>query len=274
MANKRKRKKVENDPWEQKRGTSGTSKKSHPPRRPKQGTAVWIRLLTMFVIVAVFMFGVAIFFKVRTVNVTGNSLYAPEEIVKASGIEIGDNLMILSKGAAAGKIMAVLPYIEEVRIERTLPDTVTIDVKESDASFAVAADDGTKWLVNASCKVLEQAPASAADYPTLVGITATAPTVGQPLQCEQADGLEVVKVLLEQLENTDYISQIVEIDVTKPYDITLLYSDRFEIQLGGSDEMSYKIQYLTEVLSQLDETKAGVIDLKFEEKKVARFRPW
>lgn len=273
MANKRKRKRAQADAWERPSGASAT-KKSRPPRRAKQHTGVWLRLLTMLVIVAVFIFGVAIFFKVRTVEITGNSLYTPDEIIQASGIETGDNLMTLSKAAAAGKIMAVLPYIEEVRIGKSLPDTVVIDVKESDASFAVTGDDGSTWLVNASCKVLGQAPPSAADYPTLVGITATAPVAGQPLQCEQADGLEAAKILLEQLENTDFISQIVEINVEKPYDISMLYSDRYEILLGGTDEMAYKIQYLPAALAQLDETKTGVLDLTFEEEKVARFRPW
>lgn len=228
----------------------------------------------MFVIVAVFVFGLSIFFKVRTVEVVGNSLYSADEIAAASGIELGDNLVTMSEGAAAGKIMAVLPYVENVRIGKSLPDTVVITVTESDASYAVSDAAGGQWLINSSCKVLAQAVASAADYPKITGVTAVDPVVGSPLQCEQAENLEAIKLVLAELESTDYISKIVEINAEKVYDIILLYADKYEIRLGGSDEMPYKIKYLTAALEQLEDYQTGVIDLTFEEDKVAHFRPW
>ena len=130
-------------------------------RRP--GSGVGSRLLIMAAIVAAVIFGVAIFFKVNTVEVQGNAIYSAEEIRSASGIQKGDNLFTLNKEAAAGSIKASLPYVETVSIIRFLPDKIVIEVKESDATFAVTTDTNTTWLINSVGKALEQISDSAPD---------------------------------------------------------------------------------------------------------------
>lgn len=265
------------------RQNNSKSAAAQRPRRKSAGhsrrkySGVLLRLLTMFVMVAVFILGVAIFFKVTEIRIQGNVLYTAEEVTAASGIEQDDNLMTLSKAVAAGKIMAVLPYVEEVRITRMLPGTVIIEVRESDATYAVEAEDGSAWLINAGGKVLEPLTASAADYPRLTGVIALEPEVGAQIMCEQEDALEAAKLVMEQLETTDYISQIAEINVEKAYDIIVWYENQYEIHLGGSDDLPYKIEYLTSVLATLEERgteESGIIDLTFEEEKVANFKPW
>ena len=79
---------------------------------------------------------------------------------------------------------------------------------------------------------------------------------------------------MEELETTDFISQITEINVEKTYDIVIWYGTQFEVQLGGTDEMAYKIQYLASILDQLDGEQGGTIDLTLEEKNTAVFTPW
>ena len=248
-------------------------KHTDAPRRHKR-TGLLLRLLTMLVVVAVFILGVAIFFKVSEIQVTGNNLYTADQVVEASGIGSGDNLMTLGKASAAGRIIALLPYVEAVQIERILPDTVVIHVQESDAVYAVAADDGTSWLMNGSGKILEQADVSATGYPRLLGITAQAPESGMQIVCEETENLEAAMTVIELLETTDFISQITEINVEKSYDIIVWYGDQLEIHLGGTNEMEYKMQFLAAVLENDQVQAGGVIDLTLEEKNVAIFKPW
>ena len=59
--------------------------------------------------------------------------------------------------------------------------------------------------------------------------------------------------------------------VERTYELVLFYDGRFEVQLGGTDELEYKARYLEEiVVHQLDENKSGLIDLTLEEDGVAR----
>ena len=69
------------------------------------------------------------------------------------------------------------------------------------------------------------------------------------------------------MEGTGLMEKITTINVEKTYDIELLASDQYQILLGGTDELSYKIQYLQAVLEGLDPALSGSIDLTFAEKR-------
>ncbi|MFI3313080.1 MAG: FtsQ-type POTRA domain-containing protein [Eubacteriales bacterium] len=236
--------------------------------------STWYRILSLLLVVVVFVAGIAIFFRVEEIAVTGNALYTVEELQNASGVEEGDNLLILSKGDVAGSIMAVLPYVEEVRISKELPNRLTITIVESEASYMVSGDDGNWWLINSEGKLLEQADAIAGTYPTISDLVVIEPVAGMDMETENPDVADAAVAVMKQLESTDYLGKIVEINVEKPYEIIMYYEDIYQIELGGYDQMSYKIQYLTAVLEQLRETETGIIDLTLSEENVARFRPW
>ena len=322
-------------------------------RRP--GSGVGSRLLIMAAIVAAVIFGVAIFFKVNTVEVQGNTIYSADEIRSASGIQKGDNLFTLNKEAAAGSIKASLPYVETVSIIRFLPDKIVIEVKESDATFAVTTDTNTTWLINSVGKALEQisdsapdstltaeptapdaeapveepveqpventdsenagedeaqqppenpdaasgeqtqqpsdtadtagrdtaAEASGADnsaiqadgkrIPRILGVTVNSPTVGSVVTATNPASLNAALAVIAELDGTGLLDHIVSINTEKEYDIVLQYDGRYEIRLGGTEELSYKIDYLTVILSKLSDFQAGVIDLTFSDSSEARF---
>ena len=114
------------------------------------------RLVIMLALVAAVVFGVAVFFKVSRVEVQGNSLYSAEQVVQASGIEVGDNLLTLNKATVAGNIITQLPYVEKVSVGRSMPDAVILEVQESTARFAVMSDTNVIWLISSSGKALER----------------------------------------------------------------------------------------------------------------------
>ena len=88
------------------------------------------------------------------VAVTGNSRYSQEEIIKATGIQTGDNLFRMNKYQIAHQVLQGLPYVEELTIRRALPSTIVITVKEWDAVARVEAP-GTSAVV----QTVPQAPA-------------------------------------------------------------------------------------------------------------------
>ena len=241
-------------------------------QRSKMRAGVGKRLLLVLVIAAVVAVSLSLFFRVRTVEVQGNSIYGADAVIEASGIREGDNLLTLNKSAVAGRLTALLPYVQSVRIARILPDCVVIEVTESDAAFAVRSDSGETWLINFSGKVLEQA--GEGDYPAITGLTLRDPQPGQPAQSDDTEQLAALNAILAAMDGTGLGEKITAIDVTRTFDLTLQYSDLYEIKLGGTDQMDYKMQYLLAVLDQLSPYQAGTIDLSFEEEKVARFIPW
>lgn len=296
-------------------------------RRPSSG--VGGKLIIMAAVVAAVVFGVAIFFKVNTVEVQGNSIYSAAEIASASGIQKGDNLFTLNKEAAAGSIKASLPYVETVSVIRFLPDRIVIEVKESDATFAVSSDTNTTWLINSVGKALEQirdssvtsvqtpadpepapdaqpsgdeeagpdaeqapveenvpaqtqTPAPAEDTqtepsaqqgmpPRILGVTVTNPRAGSVVTATEPQKLDAALAVIAALDGTGILDHIVSINVEKEFDVVLQYDERYEIRLGGTDDLAYKINYLTVILDRLSDFQAGTIDLTFTDSSEARF---
>ncbi len=245
------------------------SRRAVPRRAPGN---VLLRLLAMLLMVAALLACAVIFFKVTDIQVTGCQLYTVEQVAGACGISLGDNLLLIRKPAAAARLKILLPYIENVRIGRALPGTVTIEVSESGAAFSVEAEDGTSWLINGSGKVLEEAGVSAADYPKLTGVILKKPEPGLQALTNQTSNLEAAQQLMELLGESDIVPQITEIDVSKTFDIVVWYGNQYEVHLGGTDRLDYKLRYLLSILDQLDSARGGVIDLTLEEKDVAIFR--
>lgn len=121
-------------------------------KRGKGRLGPLFKLLCAGAVAVALTMGATVFFQVETVAVTGNSRYSQEEIIKATGIQTGDNLFRMNKYQIAHQVLQGLPYVEELTIRRALPSTIVITVKEWDAVARVEAP-------GASAAVVPQAPA-------------------------------------------------------------------------------------------------------------------
>lgn len=240
----------------------------------RQSSGMLPRIIIMLAIVAAIVFGVAIFFKVNTIEVHGNSVYSAQDIIEASDLAIGDNLLTVNKDTAAGNIIARLPYIQSVSIGRSLPDTVVIQVNESEVCFAADTASGTLWLVSSEGKALERADAEKIDsYPRIVGVVLNDPIAGQQVSSLDQKKLDAAIEVLSSLDGTGILEHVASINVEKEYSIVLQYEERYEILFGGTDQIPYKVQYLTAILQELSDFQAGTIDISFESADKAWFYP-
>jgi len=244
-------------------------------RRTKIRSGAGAGIMIMLAVVAAILLGITLFFKVNTIEVRGNSVYDAQTVIAASGLEQGDNLLAVSRAAVAARIEVALPYVEHVRITRVLPDTVVLEITESQSVFSVSSDTGEYWLMNFSGKLLETVTQEEAQsHPAITGFTVTAPEAGTKAVSASGDSLDATLTLLSSLQGTGLTDKFTRIDVSKSYDVVAWYGDQFEIQFGTTQEMEYKIKYLQAVLQELTQYQTGTIDLTFREEKVAKFMPW
>lgn len=240
----------------------------------RQTSSIVGNLLIMLAVVAAVVFGVAIFFKVNTIEVQGNSVYSAQQVIDASQIEIGDNLLTVNRAAAAGRIRAKLAYVEEVSIGRSLPDGIIIQIRENEIAFAAVSTTNTVWLVSPGGKALERTDGAALErYPTIEGVLIDTPVLGSTVTSPSQSQLNAVLQIMEQLDGTGILDHIASINVEREYDIVVWYDDRYEIKLGGTDQIEYKIRYLCSILDSLSEYQAGTIDLTRAAEKKATFTP-
>lgn len=150
-------------------------------RRNRGRFSALYKLLSVLIIFAAILMGCVVFFRVSTVEITGDSPYTEEEIRRVSGVEQGDNLFTLNKYQISSRIYTQLPYIGTVNFERKYPDTFVIHVTAS-VPVAWIESGGSRWLMDTDCKLLESGGASLTEGKAQVrGLEAVNPSVGSVL---------------------------------------------------------------------------------------------
>ena len=132
------------------------ARRRHSKRRRRRGGFGFLyKLLSVLLICSAIIVAMTLFFRVGDIVVTGQKRYTAEEIQAASGVELGSNMYLLNKYDVVRAITGELPYIEDIRVNRKLPDTLLIEVRESGRPFALV-QDGSAWLISANGKIVEQ----------------------------------------------------------------------------------------------------------------------
>ena len=120
------------------------SHRSRTRRKNRGRFGPLFKLLCVVAVVVALTVGATVFFRVEQVTVSGNRRYTEEEIIAASGIELGDNLYSLNKVRIDRNIRTTLPYIGEMSINRVLPSTIVIRVDEWEAVAQIAVSDAER----------------------------------------------------------------------------------------------------------------------------------
>ncbi len=244
-----------------------TNPQRTPRRRRKRKSALFTPL-AFVLICAALIFGMSVFFRVTTIVVTGAVNYEEAEIIGASGIEPGDNLIFIDRSGAASRIRSKLPYIESVAVRRVLPNTVNIEILESRA-LAYLAVDGELWAIDRSCKAL--AKTTSAQVEGLIhvtGIEATKPSVGEIISGKDAENskLEYLAVILREVAARGMESEIGSMDLTNLANPTFDYESRFLVRLGKNEDVGYKLDRMLSVVEQLGESDVGTLDLSIDDR--------
>ena len=222
---------------------------------------VLYKLLTLVVVCAAAVLALTLFFKVESVEVTGNSRYSAQEIQDACGVQLGDNLYLLSKPDMVQRLHQRLPYIDEVRITRSLPNTLCVQVTEFSTVYAVE-QEGTVWLLTSGGKIVETA-AERGDTPIIDGCELLAPSLGGDVSfaLELQNRQESLFALLTALESAELTGDVRAIHLGDPTVLSMDYTERFTVEMPYGADYPRLLRYLTLVIEELETNLTGVIDL-------------
>lgn len=272
-------------------------------KRGRRRFGLLFKLLCGAALVAAATLGATVFFQVETIAVVGNSRYTAQEVIDASGVQIGDNLFQMNKNQISQQILQRLPYVGEVSPQRGLPSTLTIQVTEISAAAQVevyqddsaqaepAAEDGSgdsgegdgsqaegeelptladqPWLISASGKLLEAAPEGSGAL-SVTGLTVLAPQAGTMLAVpqEQQSRLATLKELLSALEAAGELDQVSSIDLTHSTWVGMRYRENFDARLPLGEDMAHSLAVLSAAVEDTLQTRgpqaAGTMDLTQE----------
>ena len=241
-------------------------------RRRRRGSFGFLyKLLSVLVICGCIVAALTLFFRVATVEITGQQRYTDEEILAASGIEHGDNLLLLNKYDAVANIVKELPYVEDTRINRKLPSTLVISVTECGTPMTVV-QDGSAWLISSRGKIVDLlgVPA-AADYAQITGCQLLAPSVGTKLalatdfSTQQSSLLD----LLNALESAGVMDRVDGIRLDDLSAIRMDYDGRFTVKMPYGADYGQKLKILQMALESeyVQENMTGTFNMMREDGK-------
>lgn len=216
----------------------------------------FIFLICLSVCVGIIL-SLTVFFPIEKIMVSGSKVYEPQQIIKKSGIEIGDNLFTVSKASVEDRLKAKLPYVETVDFDRELPGTLKIKVKDA-SEYACYFIDDEYYTVSRENWVLEKNDSPPENIFVVTGSKALC-NVGSQVKFSD----EETKVLMEELIaslSTEKID-INSVDLSNKVEITLKVDSRFTVNLGTSNNITEKIKHLRAMISKISPEKQGKINL-------------
>ena len=204
--------------------------------------------LIAFIALVVFaILSTTVFFNIESADIIGSSIYSADEIIAASGIKGGDNMVRKNMGKAEKAITSELIYIEEAQISRKLPSSVEILVVPCIETASLQTEDGY-LIVSESGKILRADAEPAEDTLVFLGAEpAEDMHIGMTFASADEDKTEVIYELLKKA-GSGFASKITSFDVTDRLNITCLYEDRITIEINSVADIDYKFRLAEEIL--------------------------
>jgi cell division protein FtsQ len=230
-------------------------------RKHRKHVLIAFYLILFFVVIsAAAILSVTVLFKITDISVSGKSRYTQEQIIQASGIKIGDNLVLTKTKEDAQKIRTALPYIGSVKISKRFPTGVSIEVEE--AKIMGAAVYGSRYAIIGSDEtVLETASSAPEGYMTIKGLNIKKAQAGSKIQFADSMQETAFRSTLEAIKESG-ITSITSSDFSQVSRILLIYDGRITINLGTATDLTYKLKFAKEILkTQIKSTETGTLNM-------------
>jgi len=220
--------------------------------------AVIYFLISVFLIVTLVIFSLSVFLKIVEIEVAGASFYTGKEIIEASGILAGDNILFLNTAAAAESIISAKPYISDVTIESVPPTAIRITVNES-VPVATIKYRFDILLIDSTGRVLEKLDTEPGGLIEIRGFTPLEAEVGNRMRAMSGSETQLRSLVdvLSALERANLLGDVTYLDVEHISTIRFDYIGRFTVVLGGSTNVSHKLSQLPGYVSTIDEERPG-----------------
>ncbi len=248
------------------------NKKKIKRKRQAERFAV-LSALAMAVLSVGVVLVLVLFFKIETIKITGDKVYADKEVILQSGIEVGDSLIMLRERKVGSALTKNLPYIGEIEIEKNLPDTLVVKVTATREVVAFQSGAGFV-LVDANGKVLSKDASMLRDNVAVMsGLKTKTITEGEIIELSDEKTTESFLALLKAIKSSG-IELLTDISLNKNGNWEIRYDDRITIKVAANDQIETALKRAVLILKTENERNPyieGVLDLTMGEKSY--FRP-
>ena len=236
--------------------------------------AVLISLITILLVTGlVLRFAV---FSVASIEVVGNGQIPEAEIIRLSGVRLGDFILTLDEKEVERKITS--DYRLQFRyLEREFPRKVILSIREREACCYLTYC-GITYVMDKNRMVLAEDESPQQDHSDLVAVKGldvrSGTRVGQTLTLGNETQQEIFRELFLEMKVQGVTDQILEADLSNTESILLATRDGYTVSLGNHENLHAKIRSMMlvrESLRNMEQT-GGAISVINPETPI--YTPW
>lgn len=229
---------IKNDVPEQ----AGVKKKK---RKNKSNLSLYYALIALIVIIVGVILSLTVLFEIDKIVVNGDVPYNSADIIEASGVKLGENIIRADYSQAEKRVLDTLLLVETVKVEKKFPTTIVITVTESKPCYNIESEDGY-IITSESGKIIDFLKTPISGLMTVFGIDAKSTEPFEILKDKESNKADIILAINKAIDKSE-IDGIISINIEDKYNITLNFEDRIEVRIGNSANIDYKIQYVKSV---------------------------
>lgn len=242
--------------------------------RARRRSTGFVKILCLLTVIAVIIVVVQEFvLRLETVYVIGNRDKTPQQVVTASGLVRGRNMLGIEEAEVAQSLSRDHTIIFR-GMQKEYPNTIYLYVEERRPA-AVMQWLGLIYTLDKEGMVMAQKSGQQppVDLPVVKGFIGSNIHVGKILTLSAQGQLEAYQAIMEELEQQNCADQIVEINLADPENIYLVTPEQVTVRAGGAEYMRAKIGSVNTVMAQLRQwgETGGILDVTTPEKP--KYRP-
>ena len=207
-----------------------------------------VLMLGVFVVLCIVTY--QLLFVIRNLDASGSSRYTSEEILAASGVDMGDHLYSFSSRVVQETIMLHCPYIAAVDVHRTPPGSIAFDIEEEEPVY-YAVFYGEIWEISRSLRVLDPISESDAKEQGLIKLKLPEfkeAISGKRITFSKIRSDDYMGTVLDTLQNSDLAERIGMIDLRSPYNISMVCDGKYKLLFGDVNVIDTKLRLAIAVL--------------------------
>ncbi len=252
-----------------KRKRTNKKRKKKYKIKPEVKLYLVVFLISLLFIVASFTF----LFKIKNIYVYNCDKYAQEEIIASSQIRSGSNLLLMNKNVAKKNICESFSYIKDVKIIKKIPNSIEIYINLENPDFFIKNDD-KYFLISETGKILESNYNKFDTFLEVKGLNLCNLQEDTVIHYKNEKDKECLKEIRRYIQKY-FQNEICMVDMENTNKITLNYNNKIDINIGGVENINYKLLTAKEIIdNKIDKKNSGKLDVsKADSENTSYFTP-
>lgn len=220
--------------------------------------------LIILIITAITLFLLSPIFSIENISIKNNEKLSQEEIISLSQIEKGTNLFKIRNAEIKNNIKENA-YVDEVKVNRILPNTIEITVTERQVAYLLEYGSSYAYI-DEQGYILEISSEKITDKIKIRGYKTTEDNIkpGNRLIKEDLNKLNDVAIITDTAKNSGINAQITSINIENQNEYSLyMESEKKTVHIGSISNLDTKMLYL-QVMLEKEKDNEGEIFLNID----------